>query len=137
MPQKYDALEAARAALDSDYEESPRASFVNAYITAAALVAIAERLQAISEQLGTRVNSAADRLLAPEGVYVVLLDPDIFGDEQIAWCFVHETDAEDFAQALCQRYGDGAAWVSFQPVAYTPDDEEAVGHLNDLLEEER
>lgn len=50
------------------------------------------------------------------GVYVVQVGSDISNDP-VRWCFVEETDADDFAKAL-----DESAWVTFEPISASLDD---------------
>lgn len=70
----------------------------------------------------------ADRL---PGVYVVCLDPDVTGAENIAWAFRDEIDADALVAVLAAEYGEGRAWSTWEPVAYSLDDPDLASWLRD------
>lgn len=57
------------------------------------------------------------------GAYVVSIDPDITGIENIAWAFANEDGADTFRDEIREWAGrESAAWVTFEPVAASYDD---------------
>lgn len=64
------------------------------------------------------------------GVYVVALSTDITGEENIAWCFRDEADADDVVRLLEHTEGEGRAWQTFEPISYSLiDDPDAVDYF--------
>lgn len=65
------------------------------------------------------------------GVYIVFVDADIAGEDNVAWCFVDEADADRFAREIKDRVGP--AWVQYEPVATSYDDPHFQEYRNERL----
>lgn len=57
------------------------------------------------------------------GVYAVCVSSSI-SDDPVRWLFVDEADADDFAAAINEGREYPEAWVSFEPIASSLQDED-------------
>jgi len=84
-------------------------------------------------KLAEKLNITADYLEFGHeklgGVYVVAMDPDIVGEENILWAFVHESDADRVVKVLELVEGEGKAWHTFEPIAHDLNDP----HFNEYM----
>lgn len=64
------------------------------------------------------------------GVWVVALDPDITGTENVAWTFTDQDLAERVVDILRQYVGE--AWMTYEPTSDEIDDD-LVGYMVDRL----
>ena len=67
------------------------------------------------------------------GVYVVALDPEITGPENIFWAFSNGADAAEVVSRLEAAYGEGRAWSTYEPVALGLGDPDLAETLRDEL----
>jgi len=65
------------------------------------------------------------------GVYVVCIDPDITGQENVAWTFRDEDDADRVVRALEAVNGEGTAWYTLEPVALSLNDDDLHAYLDE------